>query len=219
MLFRSLFAGTRPTISGTPTVGNYGGTITIPTPDASTITSVSLVRLAATTHHFDNDMRLIWLQIQSSTSSNVVVSAPLNANLAPPGYYMIHILNSAGIPSIAKIIKIPANQIMGDPDIIAPYVGILKPSSGSVISGPSSGVSVQITGTAFDSQSGIQDVKVAFDSNAPSTVNPRSAGDWSAWSFLGTINSSGQHTIRAIATDNQGNKASAIIPITISFSG
>lgn len=213
-----LFDGTRPTISGTLTVGTYGGTITVPTPDASMITSVSLVRFSATTHHFDNDMRLIWLQIQSATSSSVTVSAPLNANLAPPGYYMIHVINSAGIPSVAKIIKI-SNQTNAGPDTNAPYVGILTPSAGDNIVGSSSGVIVKINGTAFDSQSGIQGVKVAFDQDALVTVTPRSTGDWSAWSFLRTINISGSHTVRAIATDNQGNKASTIIPITVSFSG
>lgn len=212
-----LFAGTRPVISGTPTVGSYGGTITIPT-GSSNINSVSLLRLAATTHHFDNDMRFIWLQIQSSNSSSVTVSAPTNANIAPPGHYMIHVLNSAGIPSIGKIIKIshPSNS---GPDTAAPYVGILKPSSNAVIGGPSNGVNVSITGTAFDSQSGVQDVKVAIDSGTPIIVTPRSLGDWSAWSFSGIINNSGSHTIRAIATDNQGNKASTTIPITIVFTG
>src|SRR4029078_4269088 len=83
---------TRPTISGAPTVGDYGGTIAIPTPDAATINSVSLVTLGAPTHHYYPNARLIWLQLVSSTSNSVTVSAPLNSRLAPPGYYMIHVL-------------------------------------------------------------------------------------------------------------------------------
>jgi galactose oxidase-like protein len=35
------------------------------------------------------------------------VSAPVNARVAPPGWYMIHVLNSAGVPSKARVIKIP----------------------------------------------------------------------------------------------------------------
>ena len=101
------FAGTRPTISGNPTVGGYGSSITIPTPDAAAITSVSLVRLMATTHHYDANQRLVWLQITGRGSSSITVSAPINANIAPPGYYMIHVLNSSGVPSVAKIIAIP----------------------------------------------------------------------------------------------------------------
>ena len=96
---------TRPTISGSPTGGAYGDTITIPTPDAANITKVSLIRVSATTHHYNTDQRLIWLQITSKTSSSVTVKAPINNKLAPPGYYLIHVLNSAGVPSVGKFIK------------------------------------------------------------------------------------------------------------------
>lgn len=102
-----MFAGQRPSINGRVTVGPYGGTIRIPTADPSNVESVSLVRLMNTTHHYSPDLRLIWLQIQSTTSTSVTVSAPINANVAPPGFYMIHILNSAEVPSVSKIIQIP----------------------------------------------------------------------------------------------------------------
>ena len=45
------------------------------------------------------------------------MSAPLNSRLAPPGYYMIHVLKG-GVPSIAKIIKIPGTA--SPPDTIPP---------------------------------------------------------------------------------------------------
>ena len=60
------FSATRPTISGSPTVGGYGSSITIPTPDAASISRVSLVSLGATTHHYDANIRLVWLQITSN---------------------------------------------------------------------------------------------------------------------------------------------------------
>ena len=47
----SYMTATRPTISGNPTTGSYGGSITIPTSSATVITSVSLLRLMNTTHH------------------------------------------------------------------------------------------------------------------------------------------------------------------------
>jgi hypothetical protein len=105
----SYFSVTRPTISGAPTVGGYGQSITIPTPNPSGISRVSLVGLGAATHHFDTHVRLIWLQITGTSSNTVTVSAPLNANLAPPGYYMIHVLDSSLVPSTAQIIKIPGS--------------------------------------------------------------------------------------------------------------
>ena len=77
-------------------------------PTASTgISKVSLVALGSSTHNYDSNMRLLWLQITSSDSNGLNVSAPLNANLAPPGYYMIHIINNLDVPSPAQIIQLP----------------------------------------------------------------------------------------------------------------
>jgi hypothetical protein len=100
-------ATSRPQITGRVTTAPYGGTMRIPT-TSSGITKVSLLSLGANTHHFDPNLRLVWLQITSADSSGVNVSAPINASIAPPGYYMIHIINSQDVPSPAQIIKVPA---------------------------------------------------------------------------------------------------------------
>ena len=105
------YSATRPSISGTPSVGSYGGSITIPASNTSSISRASLVKCPDTTHHYDSNMRLLWLEVTSRTSSNVTVQAPLNANLAPPGYYYIHVINSSGIPSVARIIRIPGSGV------------------------------------------------------------------------------------------------------------
>jgi fibronectin type 3 domain-containing protein len=122
------FSASRPTISGSVAVGSYGQTITVPTPNPSGISRVSLVRLGATTHHFDTNVRLIWLQITARSSNSVTVSAPLNANLAPPGYYMIHVLDSSLVPSTAQIIQIPGIATSNPP---AQVLGLAVTSAGS----------------------------------------------------------------------------------------
>lgn len=104
------FFATRPTISGNVSTAPYGGTIRIPTPDAGQITAVSLMRLASSTHHFDPNMRLVWLPIISKETSAILVNAPINGNIAPPGPYYIHILDGNGIPSKAKVIMIPGTS-------------------------------------------------------------------------------------------------------------
>jgi hypothetical protein len=109
----SYYTATRPTISGAPTVGDYGESITIPTPNASSIDRATLVKLPDTTHHYDPNMRCIILDVESNDSSGVTVEAPLNANLAPPGYYYVHVINNSGIPSAARIIKIPGSGTGG----------------------------------------------------------------------------------------------------------
>ena len=74
------------------------------------IQKVSLIALSTFTHGFNSQLRFIWLQIRSKGSSSVTISAPVNAKIAPPGYYMIHVLNSAGVPSKARVIKIPGGS-------------------------------------------------------------------------------------------------------------
>ncbi|OLE05663.1 MAG: hypothetical protein AUI36_42420 [Cyanobacteria bacterium 13_1_40CM_2_61_4] len=100
-----LFGGPRPTITSAPATTTYGGTIDIQTPDASRIAGVSFIRLGSVTHAIDMDQRLVPLAFTVGSGS-LSVQAPANANLAPPGYYMLFILDTSGIPSVAAIMKI-----------------------------------------------------------------------------------------------------------------
>jgi hypothetical protein len=36
----------------------------------------------------------------------VKVTAPANGKLAPPGHYLVFILNRNGVPSVGKVIKV-----------------------------------------------------------------------------------------------------------------
>jgi cytochrome oxidase Cu insertion factor (SCO1/SenC/PrrC family) len=95
-----LFKGPRPTITQVPTQIRYGSNFFVGTPDATNIASVSLIRTGAVTHFFDQNERYLPLSF-TQTSGGLTVTAPLNANLAPPGYYMLFVVNGAGVPSIA----------------------------------------------------------------------------------------------------------------------
>ena len=83
----------------------YGSNFLVTTLDASSIAMVSLVRLGAVTHSFDQDQRFLNLDFQQGADS-VTVQAPANANLAPPGYYMLFIINTAGVPSVAAFVRL-----------------------------------------------------------------------------------------------------------------
>src|SRR3989449_8984587 len=99
---------TRPSVTGAPGAITYGATFQVQTPDAAAIASVVLMRPGAPTHAFDMDQRLVRA---SYTVGNGVlnVTAPPNGNIAPPGYYMLFIVNSAGGPSLASFVRVPAN--------------------------------------------------------------------------------------------------------------
>jgi hypothetical protein len=66
---------------------------------------VSIIRLGALTHAV-NTSQVFYPASFSKGSGILNVTAPPNGNYAPPGYYMLFILNGAGVPSIAKIIRI-----------------------------------------------------------------------------------------------------------------
>lgn len=100
-----LFKGARPVISAAPATIQYATSFSITTPDASQITSAALIRLGAVTHAFDQNQRYVPLTFQQATGG-LTVQSPSSANLAPPGYYMLFIVNSTGVPSVASIVKV-----------------------------------------------------------------------------------------------------------------
>src|SRR5262249_5435803 len=100
-----LFAGARPAIASAPTSVSYGETVFIGTSDAASISQVTWLRAGSVTHTNDIGVRFVRLAF-TKTSTGLNVPMPANANLAPPGYYLLFILNSAGVPSVGSIIQI-----------------------------------------------------------------------------------------------------------------
>jgi hypothetical protein len=100
-----LFKGTRPVISAAPPTVQYAMNFSVTTPNATQIVSAGLVRLGAVTHAFDQDQRYVPLTFQQ-VAGGLTVQSPTSGNLAPPGYYMLFIVNSNGVPSVASMIKI-----------------------------------------------------------------------------------------------------------------
>ncbi len=101
-----LFMGPRPAVSAATTTVGHGNPITIATPDEPTIASVSLLRPAAITHHTDAGARYIRLAITSRGGGQLVARAPTAASVAPPGWYMLFVVASSGVPSVGRFIQI-----------------------------------------------------------------------------------------------------------------
>ncbi|PSB26698.1 galactose oxidase-like domain-containing protein [Stenomitos frigidus] len=97
-----LFKGARPVIGDVVTEWKYGQTITIASPQAGTLRWVSLVKNGVTTHSFDSGQRLVDLTIVSQAQGLIRATITPNPNLAPPGWYMLFITDTNGVPSVAK---------------------------------------------------------------------------------------------------------------------
>jgi hypothetical protein len=66
-----------------------------------------LVKTGSATHSFDFDQRYL-VPAFSQSGGTVTVQAPANATLAPPGNYMLFVFDGAGVPSVARIIRLAA---------------------------------------------------------------------------------------------------------------
>jgi hypothetical protein len=100
-----LFKGSRPLISSAPAQVAYGAVFPVATPNGSEIATVSLLRLGSVTHGFNTSQRYLSLTF-SATAGALDVQAPANANLAPPGDYMLFIVDTNGVPSVAAFVRL-----------------------------------------------------------------------------------------------------------------
>jgi hypothetical protein len=101
-----LFRGPRPKISAVPTEWTHGQQVTITTPQAGDIRWAHLIRPGVTTHAFDNSQRLVDLPIGGQGGGGVQVTVPHEGTIAPPGWYMLFVVDHAGIPSVASWIQL-----------------------------------------------------------------------------------------------------------------
>jgi hypothetical protein len=100
-----LLRGARPEITDAPADVSYGAQFRVETPQAESIDQVSFIRLGAATHAFDENQRFQRLTF-TADATGLTVTAPSSSNRAPPGHYMVFILNGQAVPSVARIVRI-----------------------------------------------------------------------------------------------------------------
>lgn len=106
-----LFKGTRPTISSAPSVINYAQSFSVQSPDAGAISKVTLIRLSSVTHAFNENQRLNTLTFKPSPNKGTLaITAPSSGNSAPPGHYLLFLVNGNGVPSLGKIVQLTAGS-------------------------------------------------------------------------------------------------------------
>jgi len=178
----------------------YGTGFQVTTPDAAAIASVVLVRPGSPTHAFDMDQRLVELSYSIGAGA-LNVAAPPNGNIAPPGYYMLFVLNSAGVPSVARFVKLtsaPPNQ--------PPAATITNPSGNVTVS---TGGSVSFAGSGNDPDGTIAAYSWSFPGGNPASSSVAAPGNV-------TYASAGTYTATLTVTDNGGlSSAPATRTITV----
>jgi hypothetical protein len=179
----------RPSLTGvTPESVTYNSLFEVQTPDAADIASLVLVRPGTPTHAFDMEQRLVGLTF-SAVNGVLNVTAPPNGNIAPPGYYMLFALNRAGVPSVARFIRLtPAlpNQ---------PPVATITSPTGNVTVNP--GGSVAFAGAGADSDGSISSYAWTFPGGVPNSSSVASPGSVS-------YSTPGTYTASFVVTDDKG---------------
>jgi hypothetical protein len=95
----------RPVISSAPAGIGINTNFAITSPQAATIRKVGLVGLSSVTHDVDQGQRYVPLKFTVS-GMTLTVTGPPSGGAAPPGYYMLFITDSSGVPSVAKMVQV-----------------------------------------------------------------------------------------------------------------
>jgi hypothetical protein len=99
-----LFRGSRPEIIQAPEEIDYGEAFTVQVAGPE-VGQVTWIRLSSVTHAFNENQRINFLAF-SANNSRLTVTAPERAEICPPGHYMLFALSKAGVPSVARIVRI-----------------------------------------------------------------------------------------------------------------
>ena len=166
----------RPEITSAPDEMTYNAPFSISTPNAASISKVALVRLGAVTHSVNMEQRYVPLSFTADGGA-VNATAPANANVAPPGVYMLFVIGADGVPSVARMVRVG------------------KEPTTTITSGPSAETNDPTPTFTFSSQPGTSfECKLDSGSYAPCS-SPKTTSHLT----------DGSHTFSVRAKDSAGN--------------
>mgnify|MGYP001031131401 CR=1 FL=1 len=95
----------RPEIVAAPEALAYDAPFQVQLSGAAAVSRATLVRLGSATHGINTDQRCLELSFTQSGAS-LDLTSPLNGNVAPPGTYMLFVIDGQGVPSVARLIRL-----------------------------------------------------------------------------------------------------------------
>jgi len=187
----------RPSIDAAPTQTSYGAPMVITTGDPASISKAAFVRLGAVTHSNNMEQRYVPLSFTAGPTT-ITATAPANANVAPPGFYMLFIIDANGVPSVASMVNlVPGNS--------SPSVTLTQPTDGALFAAPAT---VNLAAIASDDGTV---TKVEFFNGSTKLAEDTTAPYSFTWGGV----PGGSYTLTARATDDLGATTTSS-PSTIS---
>jgi hypothetical protein len=128
-----LFRGARPALEHAPSSIGYGSFFGVRTPDAGAIVAVSLVAMSAVTHARDTPQRVLFLPFAAIAGNEIAVAAPSSGTFAPPGHYMLFLLNGLGVPSMGGILHVGPSVVSVDTGAPAPKASWVQAATNPIL--------------------------------------------------------------------------------------
>jgi hypothetical protein len=128
----NLFYGPRPVISSVSPAVARGKTLTISTPNAADIATVTIVRNTAITHLIDADQRVVELPVVARTAGSVTVAVTSNEAVLPNGPYNLFVNRryAKGLtPSVGRQVFVGAVPAPFARDLTQPAVRHAAPAA------------------------------------------------------------------------------------------
>ncbi|MFI6007781.1 choice-of-anchor D domain-containing protein [Streptomyces sp. NPDC051243] len=104
----------RPAVGRLLMGAGHGQEFRVPTPQAARILRVHLIRCGSATHAFNPDQRLVALHITRREDDAITVLMPPNGRVAPPGYYLLFLVDLEGTPSVGRFVRLQAEYPLAE---------------------------------------------------------------------------------------------------------
>ncbi|MBM7116884.1 galactose oxidase-like domain-containing protein [Archangium primigenium] len=95
----------RPTIESAPPALAPGEDFFLQTPDVQRVAQVTMLALGSVTHAFDQNQRFLRLAF-TPTEGGLTVKGPGDNFQAPPGHYMLFVVDDRGVPSVGQMVRV-----------------------------------------------------------------------------------------------------------------
>ena len=162
-----------------------------------------MMRLGSQTHSVEMEQHYLPLSFTAG-SGTLTASVPANMHTAVPGIYMLFIVDSAGVPSVAKIVTL-ASAAPPPPSNQSPTVSLTSPPNGASFTSPAK---ISLAASAADPDGSV--ARVEFFNGGNKLGEDTSAPFTSQWN----VGATGTYTLTARATDNSGAVTTSS-PVTI----
>jgi hypothetical protein len=125
-----LFQSSRPVIQSAPAVIRYGESFGVDFTSTTATNRVALLRFSSVTHSVNFDQRYVRVADLTAGSGIYTLTAPATASLAPPGYYMLFVIDQNGVPSVSATVQVVAAELP------APRLNISRSGNNVTLSWP-----------------------------------------------------------------------------------